>query len=178
MSQITPMKSVGSVAPLSPVLHPSKNSLPEEVRAKVTRVLGARMVDAIDLTMMAKQAHWNVKGPQFSALHALFDEVHDTARQAMDLIAERAVMLGAQVHGTVRAAARLSSLEEYPLDMARDTEHVVALSDRLSAFGKLVRDAIDETDALGDADTADMFTEISRAIDMKAWMVDSHAQRP
>jgi starvation-inducible DNA-binding protein len=95
----------------------------------------------------------------------------------MDLMAERAVMLGAQVHGTIRAAAQGSSLEEYPLDVSADQDHVRALADRLGVFGKLVRDAIGATDALGDADTADLFTEISRSIDMQTWMVESHARR-
>jgi len=175
MSKVTPInpKSTGP----SPLAHPTRNSLSEEVRAQVTQILVARMVDAIDLMLMAKQAHWNVKGPQFRALHLQFDEVHETARAAMDLIAERAVMLGAQVHGTIRAAAQRTSLEEYPLQISADQDHVHALADRLGAFGKLIRDAIDATDDLGDADTADLFTEISRSIDMQTWMVESHGRQ-
>lgn len=176
MSQVTPINPKSGSRP-SPLAHPTRNSLSEEVRAKVTTLLVARMADAIDMVLMAKQAHWNVKGPQFRALHQQFDEVHDAARSAMDLIAERAVMLGAQVHGTLRAAARASSLDEYPLDICDGQAHVVALGDRLSQFGRLMRDAIDSAEELGDADTADMFTEISRAIDMQTWMVETHQIR-
>lgn len=174
MNQVTPIKS--SPTP-GTVRHATRNSLSEDVRTKVCDVLLARMADAIDMTLMAKQAHWNVKGPQFRALHMQFDEVHDAARVAMDLIAERAVMLGAQVFGTVRATAKASSLEEYPLDISEDQDHVRALADRLGVFGGKIRDAIDATDDLGDKDTSDMFTEISRAIDMQTWMVESHARR-
>lgn len=160
----------------SPLAHHTRNSLSEDVRAQVTKILVARVADAVDMVMMAKQAHWNVRGPQFRALHLQFDEVHDAARAAMDLMAERAVMLGAQVHGTVRAAARATSLEEYPLDISQDQDHVRALADRLGAFGKLIRDAIDAVDEIGDADTADLFTEISRSIDMQTWMVEAHTR--
>ena len=176
MSQVTPINPKAG-ARTNPLAHPTRNSLSEPVRAQVTTLLVARMVDAIDMVLMAKQAHWNVKGPQFRALHQQFDEVHDAARAAMDLIAERAIMLGAQVHGTIRAAARHSSLDEYPLDISDGQAHVVALGDRLSQFGRLIRDAIDQADDMGDADTADMFTEISRAIDMQTWMVETHQIR-
>jgi starvation-inducible DNA-binding protein len=176
MSQVTPIQPKG-MNRRNPLAHATRNSLSEDVRGQVTQILVARMADAIDMVLMAKQAHWNVKGTQFRALHMQFDEVHEAARAAMDLIAERAVMLGAQVHGTIRAAAQHSSLQEYPLDISLDQDHVKALADRLSAFGKLIRDAIDATEEIGDADTADMFTEISRAIDMQTWMVESHASR-
>jgi len=176
MSKVTPINPQAQSG-RSPVAHPTRNSLSEEVRAKVTQILVARLADAIDMVLMAKQAHWNVKGPQFRALHLQFDEVHEAARAAMDLIAERAVMLGAQVHGTIRAAAQRSALEEYPLDISTDQDHVRALADRLGAFGGLIRDAIDATDDAGDADTADLFTEISRSIDMQTWMVESHARQ-
>jgi starvation-inducible DNA-binding protein len=176
MSKVSPINPK-SHSGRSPLAHPTRNSLSEDVRAKVSQILVARLADAIDMVLMAKQAHWNVKGPQFRALHLQFDEVHAAALAAMDLMAERAVMLGAQVHGTIRAAAQGSSLEEYPLDVSADQDHVRALADRLGVFGKLVRDAIGATDALGDADTADLFTEISRSIDMQTWMVESHARR-
>lgn len=175
MSKLSAVQSPKRRAP-GGLVHPTRNSLSEEVRGQVVDILLLRMADATDMMLMAKQAHWNVKGPQFRALHQQFDEVHEAARAAMDLIAERAVMLGAQVHGTVRAVAQTTSLEEYPKDISLDQDHVKALADRLGAFGKLVRDAIDDTADIGDADTADMFTEISRAIDMQTWMVETHTR--
>lgn len=157
-------------------LHPTKNDLPEKTRTKVVALLNARLADALDLESQTKQAHWNVKGSNFIALHKLFDEIHDDAGDYVDEIAERAVQLGGQVVGTIRAAAGASELPEYPLKISSGKDHVAALSTALAAFGKLVRQAIDEADKLNDADTADLFTGVSRGIDKWLWMVEAHAQ--
>lgn len=157
-------------------LHPTKNDLPEEVRTKMVALLNARLADALDLETQTKQAHWNVKGANFIALHELFDDIHEDVGGYVDEIAERAVQLGGQVHGTARAAAGASKLPEYPLDISASKEHVAALSSALAAFGKLVRKAIDDSDQAGDADTADLFTGVSRGVDKWLWMVEAHAQ--
>lgn len=157
-------------------LHPTKNDLPEEVRTKMVALLNASLADALDLETQTKQAHWNVKGANFIALHELFDDIHEDVGGYVDEIAERAVQLGGQVHGTARAAAAASKLPEYPLDISASKEHVAALSSALAAFGKLVRKAIDDSDQAGDADTADLFTGVSRGVDKWLWMVEAHAQ--
>lgn len=157
-------------------LHPTKNDLSEDIRTKAAALLTARLADALDLASQTKQAHWNVKGPNFIALHELFDDIHGDVGGYVDEIAERAVMLGAQVAGTIRAAAAATKLPEYPLGITCGKEHVAALSTALAAFGKLARKAIDEAAAFGDADTADLFTGVSRGIDKWLWMVEAHAQ--
>src|SRR5262249_46574367 len=140
----------------------TKNDLPESTRTKMAALLNARLADSIDLMMQAKQAHWNVKGPEFIALHELFDKVVTSAGEAVDLIAERVVQLGGAAEGTVRIAAKRSELPEYPLDIVDGRAHVNALSDRLAAYGKSTRAAIRSAADAGDDDTADIFTEISR----------------
>ena len=122
----------------------------------------------------ARQAHWNLKGPSFIALHKLFDEIVDAAGEFMDLIAERIVQLGAAAEGTIQAAAKHSTLKEYPLGVSAEHDHVEALSSALAAYGKGIRRAIDESDRLGDKDTADLFTEISRGTDKYLWFVEAH----
>ena len=158
-------------------MHPTKNDLPEKTRAKVDAVLADRLADATDLMLQAKQAHWNVKGPNFFQLHELFDKVHAAAAEWVDLIAERIVQLGGQAEGTVQATAKRTSLKPYPLDIVSGPDHVEALSSALAALGKKVRSAIDKTDELGDKDTADLFTEISRDVDKYLWFVEAHNQR-
>ena len=155
-------------------MHQTKNSLPEGTRSKVIRILNARLADSIDLMHQAKQAHWNVKGPSFIALHKLFDEIVDAAEEYMDLIAERAVQLGGIAEGTIQVAAKASELAEYPREISADRDHVEALSSALAVYGKSVRRAIDEADKLGDKDTADIFTEISRGADKYLWFVEAH----
>src|SRR5215472_16536934 len=146
-------------------MHPTKNDLPESTRSKVVELLQARLADAIDLQTQTKQAHWNVKGPQFQQLHELFDKISEGVEEYVDEIAERAVQLGGQVEATVRAVAKRSTLPEYPLAAVRGQDHVQALGTALATFGKSVRAAIDSSSELHDADTADIFTEISRGVD-------------
>ncbi len=155
-------------------MYPTKNDLPEKTRADGVTILNARLADSIDLMHQAKQAHWNVKGPSFIALHKLFDEIVDAAEEYMDLLAERVVQLGGTAEGTVQITVKRTKLREYPLSIAGERDHVEALSAALAAYGKSIRHAIDQTDELGDKDTADIFTEISRGVDKYLWLVEAH----
>jgi starvation-inducible DNA-binding protein len=123
-----------------------------------------------------KQAHWNVKGPSFIGLHELFDKVAKSVEGYVDQIAERIAQLGGIAEGTVRMAASRTRLSEYPLEIAEGMAHVEAVARALSTFGKEVRTTIDEANALDDADTADLFTEISRGTDQWLWFVEAHSQ--
>src|SRR5436853_7912551 len=120
----------------------TKSDLSEEIRAKTVELLNARLADAIDLHTQTKQAHWNVKGPNFIALHELFDKINEDVEDYVDDIAERAVQLGGVAEGTARMVAKRSSLPEYPSQAADGRSHVEALSSVLAAFGKSSRQAI------------------------------------
>jgi starvation-inducible DNA-binding protein len=154
----------------------TKNDLPEATRVKVVELLNARLADCIDLQTQIKQAHWNVKGPNFIALHELFDKINEEVEDYVDEIAERAVQLGGMAQGTARMAAKHSSLPEYPANTVDGRSHVEALSSALAAFGKAARQAINEANELGDLDTADLFTEVSRGMDKWLWFVEAHLQ--
>jgi starvation-inducible DNA-binding protein len=143
----------------------TKNDLAEPTRVKVVELLTARLADCIDLQTQTKQAHWNVKGPSFIALHELFDKINEDIEDYVDLIAERAVQLAGVAEGTARMVANRSSLAEYPAKAVDGRSHIEALSSALSAFGKAARHAIAEGDESGDLDPADLFTEVSRGID-------------
>ncbi|MFI5216005.1 MAG: DNA starvation/stationary phase protection protein Dps [Candidatus Limnocylindria bacterium] len=154
----------------------TKNDLPETTRGKTVELLNARLADCVDLQTQTKQAHWNVKGSDFIALHKLFDEINEDVEGYVDEIAERAVQLGGVARGTARMAARSSSLPEYPSSAVDGRSHVDALSSALAAFGEAVRKAVGEANDLGDLDTADLFTEVSRGIDKWLWFVEAHLQ--
>jgi starvation-inducible DNA-binding protein len=158
------------------MLHKTKNDLPERARTQLVELLNSHLANAIDLQYQAKQAHWNIKGPQFIALHELFDKVSKMAEEAVDELAERAVQLGGVARGTIRIAAKESALKEYALDAVNGGEHVDALSSALAAYGSHVRGAISIADELGDAGTADLFTRLSQGADEKLWFVEAHAQ--
>ncbi len=157
-------------------MYPTKIDIPEAKRVPVIQLLNACLADAVDLQTQTKQAHWNVKGPSFIALHELFDEVAEDVEEHVDLIAERIIILGGIAEGTARVAASRSKLPEYPLQLKNGRDHVDALSTALAAFGKTVRAAIDKSNELGDADTADLFTEVSRETDKNLWFVEAHVQ--
>ena len=155
-------------------MYQTKNDLSADVRPKIVELLNARLSDAVDLMTQAKQAHWNVKGPHFQSLHELFDEVHSEVQDYVDMIAERAVALGGEAKGSIRHAVGASTLAPYPDGLVQGRDHVDALSSALAAFGKNIRAAIDSSEKLGDAGTADLFTEVSRGIDKRLWMVEAH----
>lgn len=150
--------------------------LPDNTRKAMIALLNARLADAIDLRLAVKQAHWNVKGPNFIALHELFDAIQGRIDGFVDDIAERAVTLGGAAHGTAQVAVKESKLAPYPTDIGTAKEHLQALTERLSAFGKLAREAINAADEADDKDTADLFTGVSRSIDKDLWFVEAHLQ--
>ena len=157
-------------------LHETKNDLPKKVRREAIDLLNQHLADALDLGLQAKQAHWNVKGPNFIALHELFDKVAEELEEFTDDIAERAVALSGVAEGTVQTVSKRSRLAAYPLDVASGRRHVTAMSDGLAQFGKSARAAIESASKLGDADTADLFTEVSRGVDKLLWFVEAHMQ--
>jgi starvation-inducible DNA-binding protein len=160
----------------SPRLFSTKNDLPAQTRVHLVTLLNGRLADCIDLQTQCKQAHWNVKGSSFIGLHKLFDDINSDVEAYVDLLAERVVQLGGVAEGTARCAAERSTLREYPMNISEGEDHVDALSDALAAFGRLCRNAIEQADESGDADTADILTEISRGIDKWVWFVEAHQQ--
>src|SRR5437667_2594022 len=170
------MKSTINKPTPQPRMYETENDIPEQRRSELNALMNQRLADAVDLQMQMKQAHWNVKGPHFIGLHELFDQIDEAVEGYVDLIAERIVQLGGIAEGTVRVAAERSRLEEYPLDIAEGRAHVEAVAKALSTFGHEARQTIDQAEELEDADTADIFTEISRGIDKWLWFVEAHSQ--
>jgi len=157
-------------------MYKTKIDLSEKVRRNVIAILNDRLADAIDLQGQVKQAHWNVKGPNFIALHELFDKLSDAVLDEIDTIAKRVTSLGGNAEGTVAVAAKRSKLKNYPLSITAGRDHLFYLSTQLSVFGKAVRSAIDDTAKLGDAGTADLFTGVSRELDKYLWFLEAHLQ--
>ena len=160
----------------APLMYETENDLPKTKRAELNTLMNQRLADAVDLQLQMKQAHWNVKGPSFIALHELFDKVSEAVEDYVDLIAERIVQLGGVAEGTIRMAAGRTRLAEYSPEISEGTAHVEAVARALSTFGKEVRATIDQANALDEAGTADLFTEVSRGTDKWLWFVEAHAQ--
>ena len=153
----------------------TQNTLPEEVRARSIEVLNHHLAAAIDLHSQMKQAHWNVRGPGFMAIHKLFDRVSENVEKYSDMLAERAGALGGTAQGTLSVVVERSFLVPYPHGIADVADHVFAVGATLAAFGQSAREVIDPLDEAGDKASADLMTEIVRGIDEDVWFVESHA---
>ena len=158
-------------------LYQSRIDLSADIREKVINILNLTLATTIDLKTQTKQAHWNVKGLNFINLHELFDEMAGELEEYVDMVAERITALAGVAYGTARVASNISVLDEYPLDIVTGDDHLNALADRYAAYAFHLREAIDKADHLGDADTADLYTEISRTIDKRLWFLEAHLHK-
>ena len=157
-------------------MHATRIDLPVKIRQRVVNLLNARLAAAIDLSLQAKHAHWNVKGPNFIALHELFDRVAEHTEEHVDELAERITILGGTAQGTLRAVVAGTSLKAWPEKVVSGRQHVEALADVLAQFAKATRTAIEEANDLGDEVTADLFNEITATTDKDLWFVEAHLQ--
>jgi starvation-inducible DNA-binding protein len=151
-----------------------KFDLPEDVRLTAITLLNQQLADALDLGLQAKQAHWNVKGPQFLSLHALFDQTAETVEEFADIMAERAVQLGGLAEGTVQTVVQASRLPRYDGNLLQGADHLHAISGALARFASTARTAILQATTAGDADTAYIMTQVSRETDALLWKVVAH----
>ena len=157
-------------------MHKTKNDLPSNERTVVIELLNARLADSIDLALLTKQAHWNLKGPRFIAVHEMLDGFRTQLDGHVDTIAERAVQLGGTALGTTQVVAKDSTLAAYPTDIFSIKDHLAALIDRYAPAANAMRKAIDAADEAGDANTADIFTAASRDLDKALWFLEAHVQ--
>jgi starvation-inducible DNA-binding protein len=158
----------------SAALARTRIDLPADVRQQACTLLNQRLADCIDLQTHCKQAHWNVKGVNFIALHELFDDINEDVEGYVDLLAERVVQLGGVAEGTLRQAAARTTLAAYPPDTTDAGQHLDALAAALAAFGSSTRRGIDAFSSLDDAVSADILTEIVRGTDKWLWFVEAH----
>jgi starvation-inducible DNA-binding protein len=155
---------------------PTHIDIAKEKRAALIERLNRHLADTLDLYTQVKQAHWNVKGTDFYQLHLLFDEIAGEVEPFIDLLAERATLLGGYATGTARMAAEHSALPEYPTDAIEGRQHLDALVERFGIYCGRIRQAIDDSDEIGDPSTADLYTEISRVVDKRLWFLEAHIQ--
>ena len=156
--------------------HPTHNDLKSNAKKVSTEILNARLADAIDLALITKQAHWNIKGPQFIAIHEMLDTFRTDIDVHVDTIAERVVQIGGTALGTSQTVVKASPLKPYPTDIYTTKDHLAALIERYALAANNARAAIDETDEAGDADAADTLTAYSRSLDKALWFLEAHTQ--
>jgi starvation-inducible DNA-binding protein len=155
-------------------LHRTRNS--QNAKGVAVALLQARLADAIDMSLITKQAHWNLKGPQFIGVHLMLDNFRKEQDEFVDTMAERITQLGGTALGTTQVVASSTKLPPYPVDIYQVSDHIHALIERYALVANAIRDNIDEVDEAGDPDTADIFTEVSRGIDKQLWFLEAHTQ--
>jgi starvation-inducible DNA-binding protein len=152
----------------------TRSDIPQATRVASCQLLNTTLAATLDLWTQVKQAHWNVKGPNFYQLHLLFDDVAAAVYEYIDMVAERITALSGIANGTARQSASTSLLPEYPAIPIGEKEHLRALAERLAAYVKHVREGIEKTD--DDQATNDLYIEIARALDQKLWFIEAHLQ--
>lgn len=155
-------------------LAPTANDLGDNAKLASVALLNATLADAMDLTNAVRMAHWTVRGPQFAALHALFETFYTQLGEETDDLAERVVQLGGTPEGTTQLIGQKSRIAPYDAGLRAGLDHVAALRDRYAALASSTRAAIDAAAEAGDADTADLLTGTSRVLDKALWMLEAH----
>jgi starvation-inducible DNA-binding protein len=156
--------------------HKTKNDLPSNAKSTVIGILNETLASVIDLALATKQAHWNLKGPQFIAVHELLDGFRTQLDDHGDTIAERVVQLGGTALGSLQSVSSTTKLKAYPTDIYKIHDHLDALIERYGDVANMIRKAIDDSDEAGDPTTADIFTAASRDLDKALWFLEAHVQ--
>ena len=154
----------------------TRNGLPSNAKKVSIEILNARLAEGIDLALITKQAHWNVKGPQFIAVHEMLDGFRAQLDTHVDTVAERVVQLGGTALGTSQIVSKASPLKPYPTDIHKTADHLTALIDNFGQVADAVRTAIDEVEEAGDTGSADILTAYSRELDKSLWFLEAHIQ--
>jgi starvation-inducible DNA-binding protein len=162
--------------PLIMKSHPTKNDLPSNAKTTVIAILNENLAAAIDLALASKQAHWNIKGPQFIAVHEMIDGFRGELDEHVDTIAERVAQLGGTALGSLQSVAAGTKLRPYPTDIYTVHDHIDALIERYAVVANMARKAINDSDDAGDPTTADIFTAESRMLDKALWFLEAHVQ--
>jgi starvation-inducible DNA-binding protein len=155
-------------------VHETRNDLASNSKTTAIGLLNSRLADSIDLALATKQAHWNLRGREFIAVHEMIDGFRSQIDGHVDTMAERVVQLGGIALGSTQAVAGGTALEPYPLDISKIEDHLHALADRYGKVANAVRGGIDALDEAGDADSADILTAYSRDLDKALWFIEAH----
>lgn len=158
-------------------LHKTKISIPEKERVELIALLNKTLASTSDLQAQLKQAHWNVKGMEFIALHKLFDELAEEVEGQVDVIAERITSLGGTALGTLQEAAKNTQLRLYPVDIFAAKEHLEHLAHNFAILGEHSREGMAKTEELGDMATNDVYVDLARLLDKSLWFIEAHLQK-
>ncbi|MFE4694580.1 Dps family protein [Streptomyces sp. NPDC056749] len=151
-----------------------KSALSDSDRKVVGDALQGALVDLVDLSLVAKQVHWNVVGPRFRSVHLQLDEVVDTARQHSDTVAERASAVGVNPDGRSRTLAKTTAIDSVPDGWIKDVDAVRVLVDALRVVIDRMRERIEATDE-PDPVSQDILITLTADLEKHAWMFQAES---
>ncbi|MFI5803755.1 DNA starvation/stationary phase protection protein [Streptomyces sp. NPDC051561] len=164
----TPLNPTSTSSTTSPA--PTiQGTLPETARQVTGFALQGALVDLVDLSLLAKQAHWTIVGPRFRSLHLQLDEIVDTARAYADTVAERASAIGVAPDGRASTVGRSSELPQPPSGWLADDDVVKLLVEALGGTILRMRERIAATDK-PDPVTQDIFISLTAELEKHRWM--------
>jgi starvation-inducible DNA-binding protein len=155
-------------------MNPTRHPLNPELRSQMVHLLNVALADTLHLRLQLKQAHWNIKGAAFMAVHELLDTIASSVDDASDEIAERAVMLGGTADGTLAGIQQHSTIPSYNPNLTALTDHLVAIPQGLAALSTMYYKAIEVSGTAGDPVTSDLFTGLAASIDKHLWFIEAH----
>jgi starvation-inducible DNA-binding protein len=142
-------------------------------RLDQAEALQSTLVELIDLSLQAKQAHWNVVGPGFKPVHEFLDELTDSYRDWYDAVAERLTAVGRAPDGRSATVAGSTPLPALPPGPIQDQTALAMVQERVALVSAAVRR---RAEALGETDlaTQDLLIEILRGLEKQGWMLRAH----
>lgn len=148
------------------------NDTPAKQKKDTVKILNHLLAEFLDLALITKQAHWNLRGPAFIAVHEMLDPFNDKLLDYADTIAERIVQLGAVPYGTAQMIVHGSELAEYPTNIVTIEDHLEEVHDRYAIVANTVRKIVEEQ--LADQGTLNFLTDASNDLDKYLWFIEAH----
>lgn len=146
-----------------------KSPLPDQHRKTTSEALQGALIDLLDLSLVAKQVHWNLIGRNFRSVHLQLDEVVAIARQYSDAVAERAAAIGTPPDGRAATIASASELPRPDAGWIKDTDGVRLMVDALDKIVSSMRQRVQDTDE-ADLASQDLFLDITLDLEKQSWM--------